>query len=83
MEFGTQPYDFARRRSIAQNSMFDTPTYRWLPAKSKIESHFLLFYAHTPASFGQVDDVRMESGHIVVEDRHSNQKVTLNASRSL
>jgi hypothetical protein len=83
MEFGTQPYDFARHRSIAQNSMFDTPTYRWLPAKSKIESHFLLFYAHTPASFGQVDDVRMESGHIVVEDRHSNQKVTLNASRSL
>ena len=64
MEFGTQPWDISRRRAITQNSMFDVPTYRWLPAKGKIESHFLLFYARTPGGFTQVDDVRLENGHI-------------------
>jgi hypothetical protein len=43
MEFGTQPYDLPRREIITDGPMFGTPVYRWLPAKSKIESHFLLF----------------------------------------
>ena len=48
MEFGTQPYDVPRREAISLGSMFETPSYRWLPAKSKIESHFLLFYSRVP-----------------------------------
>ena len=59
------------------------PTYRRLPAKGKVESHFLLFYARTSTGFSQVDDVRLEDGHITVEDRKSGQELTLNASRGL
>jgi hypothetical protein len=83
MEFGTQPYDFSRRQAIDQRSMFDTATYRWLPAKSKIESHFLLFYAHVPEGLKQIDDVRWENGRIVIEDRGAKQQMTLAASRGL
>jgi len=58
MEFGTQPYDVPRCEAIDKRSMLETPTYRWLPAKSTIESHFLLFYAHIPHGLKQIDDGR-------------------------
>ena len=59
MEFSTQPYDVPRREVVQLNSMFGAPVYRWLPAKTKIESRFLMFYAHTPEGFTKVDDVRL------------------------
>lgn len=83
MEFGTQPYDVPRREAITMGSMFETPTYRWLPAKSNIESHFLLFYAHVPEGFRKVDDVRLQNGRIIIEDRTAGKQVTLAASRGL
>jgi hypothetical protein len=83
MEFGTQPYDVPRREAITMGSMFETPSYRWLPAKSRIESHFLLFYARIPEGFRKVDDVRLENGRIIIEDRAAQKQVTLAASRGL
>jgi hypothetical protein len=83
MEFSTQPYDVSRREAISRNAMFGAPTYRWLPAKSKIESHFLLFYARVPEGFTQIDDVRLEDGHLTIEDRSAGKQLTLAASRGL
>jgi hypothetical protein len=83
MEFGTQPYDLPRREIITGGPMFGTPVYRWLPAKAKIESHFLLFYAHVPEGFRHMDDVRMENGKIVVEDQRAQRQLTLAAARGL
>jgi hypothetical protein len=80
LEFSTQPFDVPRREAIQTNSMFDAPTYRWLPAKSKIESRFLLFYARTPEGFRKVDDVRLESGKLVIEDRQDGKRIILAAS---
>ena len=38
IEFSTQPFDVPRREAIQTNSLFDTTTYRWLPAKSKLKA---------------------------------------------
>jgi hypothetical protein len=57
LELGTQPYDLARRIITDNGPFFGTPVWRWLPAKSTIESHFLLFYAHVPQGFSQVDSI--------------------------
>ena len=83
IEFSTQPFDVPRREVIQTNSMFDAPVYRWLPAKGKIGSRFLLFYARTPEGMRKIDDVRVESGRIVIEDRRPRKQVTLNASLGL
>jgi hypothetical protein len=72
-----------RREIIQSNMLFDTPTYRWLPAKSTIRSSFLMFYTRTPEGMRKVDDVRLEGGEIVIEDRTAGQRVTLAASRGL
>jgi len=83
MEFGTQPYDLPRRETITNGPLFGTPAYRWLPAKSKIESHFLLFYTRVPEGFQHVDDITLENGRIVIRDRRAQRQVTLAASRGL
>ena len=83
MEFSTQPYDVPRREVVQLNSMFGAPVYRWLPAKTKIESRFLMFYAHTPEGFTRVDDVRFENGKITIEDHKTHKQVTLTASLPL
>jgi hypothetical protein len=80
MEFSTQPYDVPRREVVQLNSMFGSPVYRWLPAKTKIESRFLMFYAHTPEGFARVDDVRFENGKITIEDHKAHKQVSLTAS---
>ena len=83
MEFGTMPFDVPRRQAISMGTMFDTPTFRWLPAKAKIESRFLFFYAHAPEGFRKVDDVRLENGQIVVEDHRAKKQIVLAASLPL
>jgi hypothetical protein len=83
MEFATQPYDLTRREVIQTHSMFDTPTYRWLPAKSKIASSFVMFYTRTPDGFTRVGDVVLADGKITIEDRASKKTIVLNASRGL
>lgn len=83
IEFSSQPYDVPRREAISLHRMFGAPTYRWLPAKSKITSSFLLFYARAPERFRKVDDVRLEDGRIVVIDKVAGERVELPASRGL
>lgn len=73
LEFGTQPYDVPRREAISNGTMFGVPTYRWLPAKSKIGTRFLMFYGRVPTGLGQVDSVRLEGGAVVVEQKGGQQ----------
>jgi len=83
LEFATQPFDLPRREVIQTGSLFDTPTYRWLPAKSKIGSAFLMFYTRTPDGFRKVDNVVLEGGRLTIDDRASGIKIVLPASRPL
>ena len=83
LEFSTQPFDLPRREVIQTNTMFDTPTYRWLPAKSTITSSFLMFYVATPEGFGKVDDVKLEEKTLTIEDRGARKQIVLSVSRGL
>ena len=80
LEFSTQPFDVPRREAVQLNSLFGASVYRWLPARTKIESRFLMFYTHTPDGFSTVDDVRLEDGKIIIEDRKAHKQVTLAVS---
>ncbi len=83
IEFSTQPFDVPRREAISSGTLFGAPTYRWLPAKSKITTRFLVFYTHVPAGLQKVDDVRLENHEIVVEDHAANQRIHLAATLDL
>ena len=36
MEFGVSPFPETRRRMIERGRLFDTPAYRWLPARAEV-----------------------------------------------
>ena len=81
LEFGTQAFGLPRREVVTQNKLFDTLLYRWLPAKSKIETSFLLFWTRTPEGFQGVDDIQLEDGELRVRDGRSGQILTVKASQ--
>jgi hypothetical protein len=83
LEFATQPYDLPRRDVIQANSLFGTPTYRWLPARSRITSSFVMFYTRTVDGFTRVDDVVLDGGKLTIEDRSAGKSIVLRASRGL
>jgi hypothetical protein len=69
VEFSTQPFDIPHRAAVDVHEMFGTPTYRWLPAKSKLHARYLFFYARAPADFAPVADVGLENGGLTIKDR--------------
>ena len=72
MEFSTQPFDISHQETVAMSPLFGTPTFRWLPAKAKLQTRFLMFYARVPEGFTRIDDVVLEGGKLtVVDDRGS------------
>ncbi len=83
MEFSTQPFDVSHRETVEMNPLFGTPTFKWLPAKAKIQSHFLLFYTAIPEGFTRVDDVKLQSGKLTIEDHASGKEIVLAASHGL
>ena len=82
MEFSTQPFDVSHQETVAMNPLFGTPTFRWLPAKSKMQTRFLLFYTKVPDGFTGIDDVLLAEGKLTIVDR-SGERVVLAASRGL
>jgi hypothetical protein len=82
MEFSTQPFDISHRDTVAMSPLFGTPTFRWLPAKSRIETRFLMFYTRVPQGFARIDNVTFENGKIAILD-HSGKSVALAASQGL
>ena len=83
LEFGTQPFDVSRRQTVEMGKTFGVPAFRWLPAKSKIGTRFMMFLTRVPEGFIKVDDVRHENGRLIIEDRGSGKRVELAATLPL
>lgn len=82
IEFATQPFDVSHRETVDRHEMFGTPTYQWLPAKSKRRTRFLLFYTMVPADFTAVADVVLDNGQLKIINK-TGQTIVLNARLSL
>ena len=40
MEFGVSPFPETRRQMIERGHLFDTPTFRWIPARSRVTAEY-------------------------------------------
>jgi len=49
MEFGVSPMPESRREMVDRGRLFDVPTYRWLPAKSRVEVEYWAIVRHADA----------------------------------
>src|SRR5581483_4071710 len=48
LEFGASPMAETRRKMIERNSLFGTPAYRWLPARSRTQVTYTAFIRSAP-----------------------------------
>jgi hypothetical protein len=82
MEFSTQPFDISHQETVAMSPLFGTPTFRWLPAKAKLQTRFLFFYVKAPEGFTRIDNVLLDGGKLTILDR-SGLRLVLPAMRGL
>jgi hypothetical protein len=57
LEFGVSPMPETRRRMIERGRLFDTPAFRWIPARQRIEVNYravLLPVERIPESFSEL-----------------------------
>ncbi len=45
MEFGVSPFVESRREMVTRSRLFGTPTFRWAPARSRLEVNYCAFIA--------------------------------------
>jgi len=55
LEFGASPMAEPRRKMIDRHALFETPTYRWLPARSRVEVRYTAFITTAPSIPGDPD----------------------------
>jgi hypothetical protein len=60
IEFGSTPFDEGLRKSVERGSLFDTPAYRWIGARQRLEQQFTVFLSEIPEGFSGVKDLRLE-----------------------
>jgi len=47
MEFGVSPFVESRREMVDRGALFETPSFRWLPARGSIETSYCAFVGST------------------------------------
>lgn len=84
LEFSTTPFAIPRRETIDQGPLFGEPTYRWLPAKSKLQVRFLILLFEVPERFRGVRSVSVARGKIeVIESGVRGRKLSVAADNYL
>ncbi len=61
MEFGVSPMPGSRREMVDRGRLFGEPSYRWIPARSKVTVEYCLFITESPR---EVQEVIWEHGVI-------------------
>jgi hypothetical protein len=44
MEFGVSPFPESRRQMIDRGSLFNMPTYGWIPARTRVEVEYWILH---------------------------------------
>ena len=83
LEFGTQAFDLPRREVVTEGKMFGTALFRWLPARSTIETGYLMFWTRTPDGFLGVDEAEWADDTIRIRDSRSGQTIEIPAQGNL
>jgi len=81
LEFGTQAFGLPRRAVVTANRLFGELLYRWLPARSTIESTFLMFWTRVPERFAAVSEIEWSNGQLHIQDAKSGKSIKLKATR--
>lgn len=77
MEFSTTPFPIPRRKSVDMGTLYDTPTYRWLPARGTLKANYLSAVYEVGKEFPGVDGIKLDSGKLMIQERQSENVIEL------
>ncbi len=77
MEFSNTPVHGTMKALVQEQRLFDTPTFDWLDAKSKLTKKYCAFSVHVPDGFQGVADVRVEAGGLRIVETGTGRVIAL------
>ena len=69
IEFGTSPFDEGLRKSVERAQLLGVPTYRFIGARQRLSTTFMMFLREVKVGFRGVQDVRVDTGSPVIVER--------------
>jgi hypothetical protein len=76
LEVGTTPFG-GGIKSIEQEMVFDTKTYRWIGAKEKRKQSYLIFLLEINGNFEGVQHLKLEKEAIILVEKESAKQITV------
>jgi hypothetical protein len=79
LEFGSTPMPVGKEETFARGSLFDTPTFRRIPAKSELRASYVIFLAKVSSGWRSILDIQVRRDTIVVTEERG-ERLELQAS---
>jgi hypothetical protein len=73
LEFGSTPMPVGKEETFARGSLFDTPTFRRIPAKSELRVPYVFFLSKVRSEWRSVRDIQVARDKIVVTEEQGQQ----------
>jgi hypothetical protein len=67
MEFANTPFPIGLREAVSLGIFHETPTYRWLPARGKVQFNYSILMMPAPPKASGVADIRRDGAKFAVD----------------
>ncbi len=73
MEFGSTPMPVGKEETFARGTLFDTPTFRRIPAKSEVRAPYVAFLSKVSSGWRAIRDIQVGRDKIIVTEERGEQ----------
>jgi hypothetical protein len=73
LEFGSTPMPIGKEETFARGSLFNTATFRRIPAKSELRAPYVAFLSKVSSGWRSIRDIRVGPDRIVVTEERGEQ----------
>jgi hypothetical protein len=77
MEFSNTPLHGTMKTLVGTPQLWDTPTFEWLDAKSKITKRYYAFSSKVPPGYKGVADIRIQGSSLEIVERETGKILRL------
>jgi hypothetical protein len=73
LEFGSTPMPVGKEETFARGSLFDTPTFRRIPAKSELRAPYVAVLSKVSSGWRSIRDIQVRRDRIIVTEERGEQ----------
>jgi len=73
LEFGSTPMPVGKEETFARGPLFDTPTFRRVPAKSSLRVPYVAFLCKVKSEWRSIGDIQLRADTIIVTEQQGHQ----------